>query len=293
MLPRPDFQFKGKVGKTYKDSDPPQFPQPVKAPKRAPNVVVNLAHIDEIGGPRGFNHFPSAWAHAVGTPFQWTKQVASHPGGARNPMIVSWPARIRDRGGLRTQFLHVIDIVPTLYEAIGITPPTTLNGVVQRPIEGASFLGTFADAKAPETRRTQYFEMFVNRGTYHDGWMASSRSFVPWDPVRGAFDPFTAMWELDNLDQDFSQANDVAAKNRASTPRSCLDRARRRMADAPVAYPRRRSGSRRHRHTDSRLESFRRGECSPTAQGTVRAQDTRSFQTDIRHAGGWRHDHAR
>ncbi|QDU23835.1 arylsulfatase [Urbifossiella limnaea] len=172
-----------------------------------------LPHLDELGGPRWFNHFPAAWAHAMSTPFQWTKQVASHLGGTRNPMIVSWPGRIRDRGGLRTQFLHVIDIVPTLYEAIGITPPTMLNGIAQQPIEGASFLGTFADKNAPATRRTQYFEMFVNRGIYHDGWMASSRSFVPWSPIRGAFDPFTAKWELYNLEQDFSQATDLAAKH--------------------------------------------------------------------------------
>ncbi|WP_165073776.1 arylsulfatase [Paludisphaera rhizosphaerae] len=173
----------------------------------------NLAHIDEIGGPKWFNHFPSAWAHAMSTPFQWTKQVASHFGGTRNPMIISWPAKIKDRGGLRTQFLHVIDIVPTLYEAIGVTPPTTLNGIEQKPIEGASFFKSFTEKAAPESRKTQYFEMFVNRGIYHDGWMASSRSFVPWDPNRGDFDPFTAKWELYNLGKDFSQAEDLAAKN--------------------------------------------------------------------------------
>lgn len=173
----------------------------------------NLAHLDEIGGPKWFNHFPSAWAHAMCTPFQWTKQVASHFGGTRNPMIISWPKRITDKGGLRTQFLHTIDIVPTLYEAIGITPPTELNGIAQKPIEGTSFAATFTDAGAAETRPTQYFEMFVNRGIYHDGWMASSRSFVPWDPVRGEFDPYAAKWELYDLAGDFSQANDVAAEH--------------------------------------------------------------------------------
>ncbi|WP_165230943.1 arylsulfatase [Aquisphaera insulae] len=170
----------------------------------------NLAHIDEIGGPKWFNHFPSAWAHAMNTPFQWTKQVASHFGGTRNPMIISWPARIKDRGGLRSQFLHVIDIVPTLYEAIGITPPTVLNGIEQKPIEGTSFLGTFAEKDAPETRTTQYFELLVNRGIYHDGWMASSRSFVPWAPTRGEFDPLAAKWELYDVSRDFSQAEDLA-----------------------------------------------------------------------------------
>jgi arylsulfatase len=173
----------------------------------------NLEHIDEIGGPKWFNHFPSAWAHAMNTPFQWTKQVASHFGGTRNPMIVSWPAKIKRGGGLRSQFLHVIDIVPTLYEAIGITPPTMLNGIEQKPIEGKSFLAALQDPKAPEIRTTQYFELLVNRGIYHDGWMASSRSFVPWVPVRGAFDPLKAPWELYHVDQDFSQSNNVAAQN--------------------------------------------------------------------------------
>ncbi|WP_116365743.1 arylsulfatase [Parahaliea mediterranea] len=170
----------------------------------------NIQHIDELGGPKWFNHFPSAWAHAMSTPFQWTKQVASHFGGTRNPMIISWPAQIDDRGGLRSQFLHVIDIVPTLYEAIGITPPTVLNGVEQKPIEGTSFLQTFNDKNAAETRHSQYFELLVNRGMYHDGWMASSRSFVPWSPTRGEFDPMTAEWELYNIDEDFSQAHNLA-----------------------------------------------------------------------------------
>ena len=175
----------------------------------------NLEHFDELGGPKWFNHFPSAWAHAMNTPFQWTKQVASHFGGTRNPLVISWPARIKDRGGIRSQFLHTIDIVPTLYEAIGITPPDSLNGVAQKPIEGVSFLKTFTDAKAPETRKTQYFELLVNRGIYHDGWMASSRSFVPWAPVRGEFDPLKAKWELYNVNEDFTQSNDLAASNPA------------------------------------------------------------------------------
>lgn len=172
----------------------------------------NLEHIDEIGGPKWFNHFPCTWAHAMNTPFPWTKQVASHLGGTRNPMIISWPARIKDRGGLRDQFLHVIDLVPTLYDAIGITPPDVLNGIPQKPIEGTSFLKTFTETKAPESRQTQYFEMLVNRGIYHNGWMASSRSFVPWAPVRGEFDPLTARWELYDLTKDFSQSEDLASK---------------------------------------------------------------------------------
>lgn len=172
----------------------------------------NLKAIDELGGPKHFNHFPSAWAHAMNAPFQWTKQVASHFGGTRNPMIVSWPARIGDKGGLRTQFVHTIDLVPTLYELCGITAPSELNGIAQKPIEGISFASTLEDPDAPSLRKTQYFELGCNRGLYHDGWMASSPSFVPWDPNRGDWDPDKAPWELYNVEEDFSQAEDLAAQ---------------------------------------------------------------------------------
>ena len=171
----------------------------------------NIKAIDELGGPKHFNHFPSAWAHAMNTPFQWTKQVASHFGGTRNPMIISWPARIKDKGGLRSQFIHTIDLVPTLYELCGVTPPRELNGVQQKPIEGVSFAEALDNAKAPEHRKTQYFELGCNRGLYHDGWMASSAAFVPWDPNRQSFDPDKSVWELYNIEDDFSQANDLAA----------------------------------------------------------------------------------
>jgi hypothetical protein len=126
-------------------------------------------------------------------------------------MIVSWPARIRDRGGLRSQFTHVIDIVPTLYEVIGITPPQELMGVTQKPIEGTSFAYTFDDAKAKERHTTQYFELGVNRGLYHDGWMASALSFPPWQPNRAGFDIDKQKWELYDVAKDFSQADDLAA----------------------------------------------------------------------------------
>jgi arylsulfatase A-like enzyme len=173
----------------------------------------NLKVIDELGGPKHFNHFPSAWAHAMNTPFQWTKQVASHFGGTRNPLILSWPARIKDNGGLRDQFIHTIDIVPTIYDVCGITAPTDLNGIRQKPIEGASFAGTLSDANAESPRKTQYFELGGNRGLYHNGWMASSPSFVPWDPNRGEWDPGKAPWELYNIEQDFSQADDLAVQH--------------------------------------------------------------------------------
>lgn len=170
----------------------------------------DIEAVDELGGPKHFNHFPSAWAHAMNTPFQWTKQVASHFGGTRNPMIISWPARIKDEGGLRDQFIHTIDIVPTLYELCGITPPTELNGVKQKPIEGVSFAPTLDDAQARSGRKTQYFELGCNRGLYHDGWMASSPAFVPWDSNRQEWDPDQEPWELYNIEEDFSQARDLA-----------------------------------------------------------------------------------
>jgi arylsulfatase len=173
----------------------------------------NLKVIDELGGPKHFNHFPAAWAHAMDTPLQWTKQVASHFGGTRNPMIVSWPARIKDKGGLRSQFMHVIDVVPTIYEVTGVTPPQVLNGIPQKPIEGISFAYTFDDPKARERHTTQYFEMGACRGLYHDGWMASALSFVPWTPNRSGFDPDKQKWELYDTTKDFSQADDLAAAN--------------------------------------------------------------------------------
>jgi arylsulfatase A-like enzyme len=173
----------------------------------------NLKVIDELGGPKHFNHFPSSWAWAMNTPFQWTKQVASHFGGTRNPLIVSWPAKIVDKGGLRSQFHHVIDIMPTLLDAAGLQPPNALNGVAQKPIEGVSLLYTFGDAKAAERRKAQVFELGVNRGMYQNGWFASSLSFVPWQPERKVFDIDKAKWELYNIDQDFSQADDLAAQS--------------------------------------------------------------------------------
>ena len=178
-------------------------------------LSVNLRAIDELGGPKHFNHFPAGWAWAMNTPFQWTKQIASHLGGVRNPLVVSWPARIRDRGGVRVQFGHVIDIAPTIYEAVGIQPPTDLNGVAQKPIEGVSMAYSFDSAQAVGRHRTQYFEMFINRGIYSDGWWAASRSGIPWDASPLPIDADTLQWELYNLDADFSQARDLAPQEPA------------------------------------------------------------------------------
>jgi len=150
------------------------------------------------------------------TPMQWTKQVASHFGGTRNAMVISWPARIKDKGGLRSQFSHVIDIVPTIYEATGIKPPDVLDGVKQQPIEGVSLVYTFAQAKAPTRHASQYFELVGNRAMYKDGWMASTTPLrLPWVTAAGITEPNPDdfKWELYNINQDFSQAHNLAAKN--------------------------------------------------------------------------------
>lgn len=174
-----------------------------------------LPLIDEIGTEKHFNHFPAEWAWAMNTPFQWTKQVASHLGGVRNPMIVKWPAKIKDQKAVRSQFVHVIDIAPTLLAAAGVDEPRSVNGTAQEPIQGRNFIGTMMDKGAGEIRTSQYFEMFANRGVYKDGWWAASLSFEPWEAERGAFDPFKAKWELYNLDKDFSQAKDLEKDNKA------------------------------------------------------------------------------
>jgi len=172
------------------------------------------AHMGDLGGPLTFNHYPIGWAHAMDTPFQWTKQVASHFGGTRNGLVISWPARIKDKGGIRTQFHHVIDIAPTILEAVGVPAPSVLNGVPQKPIEGVSMIYTFDDAKVASKRRTQYFEMFANRAIYNDGWVAATTPPVaPWE-FTGVLPPVDQYkWELYNVAQDFSEAENLADKD--------------------------------------------------------------------------------
>jgi arylsulfatase len=170
-----------------------------------------LKRLDDIGGPNAYNHYPVGWAWAMNTPFQWGKQVASHLGGVRNPLVLAWPDRIRDKGSMRWQFHHVIDIVPTILEAAKISEPTEVNGVKQKPIEGVSMMYSFDNASARDTRQVQYFEMFGNRALYRDGWMAAARhGRLPWTIGSSDFDKDT--WELYDLSHDFSQGNDLAAK---------------------------------------------------------------------------------
>jgi arylsulfatase A-like enzyme len=186
-------------------------------------LIEKYGGIGTWGGPDSQPHFSSAWAWAGNTPFQWGKQVASHLGGIRDPMVVSWPKRIKDKGGLRTQFTHVIDVAPTILDAAGIPQPRSVDGIAQMPMHGTSFVYTFDDAKAPSRHTQQYFEIFGNRAMYKDGWIACSRiDRSPWrlDPNQmkkvgpgSGWDPDKDKWELYNLDEDFSLAEDVAAKH--------------------------------------------------------------------------------
>jgi arylsulfatase A-like enzyme len=170
-----------------------------------------IRRLDEIGGPTSEPHIPVGWAWAMGAPFQWTKQVASHFGGTRNPLVVHWPQGIKARGGIRTQFHHVIDIVPTILEACRLTAPDEVNGIRQKPIEGVSMWYSLDDPGAEGTRTTQYFEMMTHRAIYHDGWFACCRTGVPWQTAGRTLEGLrTASWELYNIDEDFSQANDLA-----------------------------------------------------------------------------------
>src|SRR5450432_2993403 len=178
--------------------------------------VVQMLHYESWGSHETYPHMSVAWSWAFDTPFKWTKQVASHFGGTRQGMVMSWPGHIKDVGGVRSQFHHMIDIVPTILEVTDIKAPTAVNGIAQRPIEGVSMAYTFneANAKAPSTRETQYFEMVGNRAIYSNGWIASTTPPAPpWLLGTGKLTPMNDYkWELYNITEDFSQYNDLAAK---------------------------------------------------------------------------------
>jgi arylsulfatase A-like enzyme/uncharacterized membrane protein len=186
-----------------------------------------LALIEKFGGLEGLGgfhsapHFAAAWAHAQNTPFQWGKQMASHLGGARDPMVIAWPGHIKSGGDLRTQFTHVIDVAPTILDLVGIPEPTVVDGIEQEPMDGTPFSYTLEDPGAEERHTVQYFEMYGSRAIYKDGWWACARlDKLPWDfspatlsrfkPGSG-YDPDQDKWELYYLPDDFSQAHDIAA----------------------------------------------------------------------------------
>src|SRR3954452_9885622 len=173
-----------------------------------------MERLDEFGGPSSYNHYAVGWAHAMDTPYQWTKQVASHFGGTRNGTIVHWPAGFDARGEQRTQFTHVIDVAATVLDCAGIAEPKFVHGVQQTPIQGVSMRYAFADAAAEERHETQYFEMFGNRGIYHKGWTAVTRHKTPWLLVgeqAPAFDD--DVWELYDTNVDWTQFEDVSAQH--------------------------------------------------------------------------------
>jgi arylsulfatase A-like enzyme len=170
--------------------------------------------IDKIGGPESSPHYAVGWAHAMCTPYQWTKQVASHWGGTRNGTIVRWPNGIKAKAEIRNQFSHVIDVAPTILEAAGLPQPTQVNGVTQKPMEGVSMAYSFEDASAAERHETQYFEIFGNRGIYHQGWSAVTKHRTPWQTtgdVGIAFDD--DVWELYDGSSDWTQARDLSKEN--------------------------------------------------------------------------------
>ncbi len=176
------------------------------------SVEFMASKMDEFGSPTSYNHYAVGWAHAMDTPYQWTKQVASHWGGTRNSTIVHWPRGIKAKGEIRTQFHHVIDIAPTVLEAAGLPEPNFVHGIQQKPYEGVSMAYSFDDAQAAERHETQYFEMFVNRGIFHKGWTAVTRHSVPW-VFQADLPPFDEdVWELYSPD-DWSQAHNIAAEN--------------------------------------------------------------------------------
>ena len=178
----------------------------------AETVQDMLKHYDEWGGPNTYPHYAAGWAVAMDAPFSWTKQVASDFGGTRNGMVIHWPAGIKNKGEIRTQFTHVTDIAPTVYEVCKVPAPKMVNGIVQDPIEGTSMVYSFIDANAKEQHTTQYFEMFGNRAIYKDGWYARTIHRPAWKQVNSH--PLAEdVWELYNSKDDFSLSNNVAAQN--------------------------------------------------------------------------------
>jgi arylsulfatase A-like enzyme/uncharacterized membrane protein len=191
-------------------------------PEHQLRLIEQYGGIQALGSPHTAPHYAAAWAHANNTPFQWGKQVASHLGGARDPMVVAWPEKITASPQVRAQFTHCIDITPTILEAVGLPEPTTVDGITQEPMDGTSFLATFGDGNAAERHTVQYFEMFGSRAMYSGGWWACARlDKPPWDfspqTLRrfapGVYDPGQDTWELYYLPDDFSQANDLAAQH--------------------------------------------------------------------------------
>jgi arylsulfatase A-like enzyme len=191
---------------------------------------MQMNKIDKLGTEETYNHFAAGWAVAGNTPFTWAKQVASNFGGTRNGMVVSWPAGIKAKNDVRSQFEHVIDVAPTIYDCAGLPAPRMVNGIEQKPMEGASMRKTFDDAKAPEIHTTQYFEIGGNRAIYHDGWFAGTVHKAPWEAKPRH--PLTEdEWELYNVNEDFSQSKNLAASNPAK-----LEELKKKFTEEAIKY---------------------------------------------------------
>jgi arylsulfatase A-like enzyme len=171
------------------------------------------ANLDKFGGTDSYGHYSFAWAHAMDTPYQWTKQIASHWGGTRNGCVIHWPRGIKAKGEIRSQFHHVIDVAPTVLEAAHLPQPAFVNGVQQTPLHGASMCYSFDDAKAEERHETQYFEIFGNRGIYHKGWVACAKHADPWQTGPASHELEDDVWELYDTNRDWTEARNLAAEN--------------------------------------------------------------------------------
>jgi arylsulfatase A-like enzyme len=173
--------------------------------------------IDALGGPKLENMYHASWANGGATPFQGTKLVAAYLGGTRTPLVISWPAKIKHDGKVRSQFHHVNDIAATIYDILDITPPKVVNGIEQQPLDGISMVYTFDNPEAKTTKTTQYFEVIGSRGVYHEGWFAGTFGpRTPWsDSMAGIleWEPENDVWELYNLEEDYSQSKDLAKEN--------------------------------------------------------------------------------
>jgi hypothetical protein len=181
------------------------------AEPKGSDVDFMLKHYDNWGDPTTYPHMAAGWAVCFDSPFTWTKQVASNYGGTRNPLVIHWPKRIKAKGEMRSQWHHVIDVVPTILEAAELPQPRIVNGTPQRPIEGVSMVYSWDYPKAPDRHQIQYFEMFGNRGVYFDGWFAGTVHIKPWGKVENRFTEDT--WELYNVKEDFSMSTDLAKKH--------------------------------------------------------------------------------
>ncbi|WP_396172390.1 arylsulfatase [Flavobacterium sp.] len=193
-------------------------------------LEMQLKVIDELGSEKAYNHFAAGWAVAGNTPFTWTKQVASNFGGTRNGLVLHWPAGIKSKNEVRSQFHHVVDVAPTIYAAVGIPSPRMVNGIEQKPIEGVSMNYSFENSKATDTRKTQYFEMIGNRAIYHEGWFAGTIHKAPWEasPRRPLAED---IWELYNVNEDYSLSKNLAAKNPAK-----LEELKKQFMEEAVKY---------------------------------------------------------